>query len=104
MEHFSDESIGMDRTAKGPRLGIGKTLANYEELAEGLEHIDKQLEGISTRILGRPEPTDTEQLKKGSEGERAEPGYIERFDDVAVRMRASVNNLSRIVDRLNDAI
>lgn len=99
-----EESLGRDVNSATPRLGFGKTLANYEELAEGLEHIYGQLGGISTRILGRPEPTDTEQTKKAFEGERAEPGYIERLDDVAVRIRASVNSLSHIVDRLNDAI
>ena len=105
MEHFSDENIGMSEDLrKKPRIAFGKTLDNYEELAEGLDHIEKQLSGIETRILGRPEPTDMSTLNKNPDGDRSEPGYIERFDDIAIRIRSSVSVLSNIAQRLNDAI
>lgn len=104
MNHFSDESIGMDKTAKGPRLGVGKTLANYEELAEGLEVIEKQLASFEIRILGQRETTDTPVTDDSVRGDRPEPGYIERFDDLAIRIHSSVNALSNITSRLNGVV
>lgn len=109
-EIMAEESQGKDTfmdpdpNAKKPRLGFGKTLANYEELAEGLEQIEKQMLAIETRILGRREPTDTPTSNQKLNDDRLEPGYIERFDDVAVRIRTSVNSLSHSVDRFYNAI
>ncbi len=94
----------IDTNGPKPRVEFGKTLAFYVELAERLEVIDKQFVECEVKILGRSEPTNREHLINESKKDIAEPGYIERLDDVAVRIHASVCSLANIVGRLNDVI